>query len=287
MTIREGRSFWTVVWNNRPAAASLLFIAGLTVVALVAPLISPESYGSFDYRQGGLHPQIGWRYLLGTDVYGHSLVMYLILGARTTLGIGVLATALALSIGSVLGVVAGYCGGWIERLLMWVVDVILVIPFFPLLIVLVAYLGPTGPFPIVLTFGLAGAPSVGRSMREWTMPFRRERAEPSRAAGTSSIRMLGQQMVRNLMRPAVLCSMWLLTAFLTASVTIDFLGLGLPTSTPSWGTALRTAPDYLNGGYWWWILFPGLALFLALLSINTVGRTVVDMLGERDSAQFE
>lgn len=255
-------------------AATYLVI--IVVICILAPLISPETYSGFNTTQGGLHPHIGWRYLLGTDVFGHSMVAYLILGARTTVGVGALSTAIALILGGLVGVVAGVAGGWVDRILMTVVDVVLTIPFLVLVFVLVAYAGGSDPWSIAILLGLIGTFGAAQTIRHiCAKEMRGEALVAARATGASRTAAARRHVLPALAVPLVYSGTMLLCALMSAEATMDFFGFGVRPSTVSWGTALALAPAYITGGFWWWYLLPGLALVATLFSIAIVGNALI------------
>lgn len=272
----QGASLKSAILGNKLAVAACLYLAGIAIIALLAPVISPETYSGFDHTQAGVHPHFGWRYLLGTDVFGHSVVAYLILGARTTIGIGLLSTAVAVIVGGVIGIAAGVAGGWFDRLVMIVIEVVFTVPFLPLLIVLAAYVGGSDPWSIALLLGLVGVFCAARCFRDGCVSeMRRPSVLAATSAGASKWALLQRHVIPALIAPLVNAVTLLLAAMMAAEATIDFLGFGVRPSTVSWGTALADAPAYITGGFWWWYILPGLALVVTLLSITIVGNAVM------------
>jgi peptide/nickel transport system permease protein len=276
------------ITHNKLTLAATLFLVAIVIVAILAPLISPESYAGFDRSQGGLHPHIGWRYALGTDVFGHSMVALLILGARTTLGIGALSTAIALTLGGLAGTAAGMLGKWVDRIVMTVVDIVLTIPFLVLIFVLVAYEGGSDPWSIAALLGLVGAFGAAQTIRHACVKeMRSQSVAAAQATGVSRIGAAWRHVLPALVAPFVYSATLLLCALMSAEATIDFLGFGVSPSTVSWGTALSLAPAYITGGFWWWYILPGLALVATLLSIAILGNTLAQALSDSPAPQVE
>ena len=271
----RGASVWRAITRHKLVFAASLFLALVSIIALLAPIITPETYSGFDQTQGGLHPHIGWRYLLGTDVFGHSMVAYLILGARTTVGIGLLATAIALALGGVVGVAAGVLRGWVDLVVMTVVQVVLTVPFLVLLLILVAYQGGSDPVSVAALFGIVGAFYVAQLVRNGCMrEIRRQSVDAAKASGASGMRILLRHVLPGLPGSFICAGTLVLTAMMAAEATVDFLGLGVSASTMSWGTALSLSLAYITGGFWWWYVLPGLALVATLLAITIVGNAL-------------
>jgi len=280
---RWANQVWPALRSSKLVLAAVGFLIFLTVVAIFAPLIAPESYGGYDFMNGGLHPQLDWRYLLGSDVAGHSVLSYVIYGARTTPGIALLATAVALAGGGTIATLATYAPGWVRSGLLFAVDGATMLPFLPLLLVLAAFAAGGNPWGIAVIFGLVAIPVVVAGLFA-TAPDK-TRPGALRSSGRSGwmwnlVRLAPRTPEGKVVRLGTL----LLSAFIVSSATIDFLGFGLPPSNPSWGNALSTVANYLDAGYWWWLFFPGLAIFNTVLAVNVVGATVVHALEERSDA---
>jgi peptide/nickel transport system permease protein len=265
------RGIWPILVRDPYALASTVWLALMILIALLAPLIAPETYGSYDYTHGGAHPELNLRYLFGADVSGHSILSLIILGARTSLGVAALATAVALTIAVVIVYLIARSPRWVQSSVMFLVDGGMMLPFLPLVIVLAAFVTGGNPWGFGLILGFCGAPAVvvaaWRSTRYRSAPITagdrtKDSADPTRVSALAP---------QEVVRLATLC----LSAFLVVAATVDFIGFGLPPSNPSWGNALSEVTQYFDAGYWWWVLFPGLAIFLTLLAINTLGRAIV------------
>lgn len=260
---------WPLVRLNRRATAALIFLLLVSLVALFAPILSPESFAGFEYHHGGAPPQLDWRYLLGADVYGHSIVAGIISGARTTWGVALLAALVALGLGSLISEGVGQGPSWLGAGVEFIAQGSLMVSFLPLVVVLAAFEGGGDPWAIGLLLGAVGTPYVVVMLS----PDNPSDRKPRRAVGAFSLLQC---------RPSTSHGRWIRTAtlllggFLVTSVTLDFLGFGLPASHPSWGNILSTDLDYLGGGYWWWTLFPGLAIILTLLAVLVLGQSLVE-----------
>jgi peptide/nickel transport system permease protein len=269
IAVRKPQIQWTRIRHNRWALASAAFLLLVSLVAIFAPLIAPENYAGYDFRHGGAHPQLDLRYLLGSDVSGHSILSLLILGARTTVGMALLATVVAMSVGSLgAGATTASVPSWIKALAIFVAEAAATLPFLPLLLVLAAYVSGGNPWSIGLLFGLAGAPSV-------MVMLIRNAGRPRHMIRRQEWNILRLNPATRSGRAARAATLSLIT-FLVASATVDYLGFGLPASNPSWGNILSSVGAYLQGGYWWWVLFPGLAIGLTVLALNVLGLAIVN-----------
>lgn len=264
----------------RPARARIRFggvgvvgIALLTVLVVsgaLAPWIAPydpeETTGAPFEPPSRAHP-------LGTNDVGQDLVSELIYGVRISLTIGFLAAVVAITIGTLVGVVAGYAGGWTDAILMRAVDVVLVVPFLPLMILLAAYLGPSF-WNIILVIGVLVWARPARVIRAQVLQLRSlDFVEAARVLGASSGRVLRRHIL-----PGVL-SLSLAQFILAASnailieASLSFLGLGDPTAK-SWGSTLYYAQvrsAFLSGAWRWWVLPPGLLITAAVLGFAFTG----------------
>lgn len=273
----KGSHFWSLLRTDRVAMIAGGFLMLLVIVAIFAPVISPQHYASFDFHQSGARPQLSWQYLFGADVQGHSILMYVILGARTTFGIALLSTIFSVVGGGFMGMVAGYFKGWIDGVLSYVLDGAFTLPFLPLVLVLIAYTSGGGPWWIVLIFAVIGSLAMAGAFRKAADVKRCAAGEStvSRLYGAVSIKGYSAQLEPRSTRAIVRLTVLLLSAFVVTEATVDFLGFGLPPSDPSWGTGLQTVAYYFEAGFWWWLLFPGIALFFTVFAINLLGCRVL------------
>ena len=252
-----------VIW-----AASMVLLL-VVIAAVIGPLISP-AFGSADYLSGAQHPQLSWRYLLGSDVSGRPILSFVLSGARTTFGIGFLASLIAVAGGSILVVLSEVHDG-LRDLVDFVTDLGLLMPFLPLLVVLAAFEAGGNPWALTGLYGLVGIPVAVILLSQRPRP--RPAGAPIRPAAGGLIAVPTGSTAK-LIRAFVIC----LVCLLSVSATIDFLGFGLPGSDPSWGNALSDVLDYLGGGYWWWLAFPGLALFITLTAVTLLGSAALQAL---------
>jgi peptide/nickel transport system permease protein len=255
---------------NPVGVAGVALLVLLTVAAALAPWISPSNPGE---TTGDPFEAPSRRHLLGTNDIGQDILSEMIYGARVSLVIGFLAALVAVAIGTSVGIAAGYFGGAVDATLMRLVDVVLVIPFLPLMILLAAYLGPSF-WNIIIVIGVLVWARPARILRAQVLSLRTlGYVEAARALGAPARRILQTHIL-----PAVL-SLSLAQFILAASnailieASLSFLGLGDPT-TKSWGSILYYAQvrsAFLSGAWVWWVLPPGLLITAAVLGFALTG----------------
>jgi peptide/nickel transport system permease protein len=209
--------------------------------------------------------------LLGTDFQGRDVLSRLIFGARVSLLVGVTGTAVAGGIGLLLGIVAGYVGGWVDQVVMRVTDAWLALPFLMFAIFLAALMG-AGVWNIVVVFGLVYWTRYARVIRGEVLSLReREFVRLAQVAGVSTPRIIVRHILPNVLNT------WMVLASLTIGVVIvteaslSFLGVGVPPPTPAWGLMLAEARSTLMVGYWWLTVLPGICISAVVLAANLFG----------------
>lgn len=227
----------------------------------------------------GSYPS-GNRYILGTDSYGRDIFSQLIWGSRIALLVGFAASFLSVMIGVMVGVVAGYSGGSVDVVLMRLTDVVLVMPFLPLIIVLAAVMGPS-IWNIILAITLVGWPGTARIIRSQVLSLKeRPFIDAARVTGASNTRIMFRHIVPNVLPLAFLYMTFAVTGAILGEAALSFIGLGDPT-TMSWGMMLY----FVSHGYtlkaWWWLLPPGIAITLLVLGFFLVGRAFEEIINPR------
>ncbi|GAC1444139.1 MAG: ABC transporter permease [Chloroflexota bacterium] len=261
----------------------------LTLMAIFAPLISPEQYLTHwnilanNYPPRWAAPGTdGWKYIMGSDAQGHSMLMWITFGARVSLAVGLLSAFLTMTVAIVVGATAGYFGGWVDAIVMRVTDVFLTLPGLPLLILLSFYLAKGSWIVIVLLFGVLSWPGAARLVRGYYLTFRsQEFTEAARAVGVSDTRIIFRHILPNALSPVIVATTLAVAGFIGAEAAIDFLGVGIQPPTVSWGLSLANSQAYFGEGNWWWAFFPGMFLLITTLSINFLGDGLRDALDVR------
>jgi peptide/nickel transport system permease protein len=270
------RAFAARFARNRMAVLGLMILLAVTACALLAPLIHPAS--PFDLIGRPFQPPLG-EYLFGTDQLGRDLAVALLYGARTTLLIGLVATAIAVLVGVTIGGLAGYYGGRIDSWLMRLTEIFQTIPFFLFAILLLAVLTPS-IVNVIIAIAVVSWPPMARLVRGDFLAMRdREFVLACVSMGMSNARIILRHILPNTLSSIIVtASLMVATAILIES-SLSFLGLSDP-NVMSWGfiigagrTAIRTA--------WWVCAIPGIAILLTVMSINLVGEGLNDALNPR------
>jgi dipeptide transport system permease protein len=272
---------WFYFRQNRGAVIGLWVTMALVVVALAAPLLAPHS-PSMQYRDAGLAPP-AWqeggssRFLLGTDAIGRDILSRLIYGSRYSLFIGAVVVAIALVGGIVIGLLAGFFGGWVDAVIMRVMDVILAFPSLLLALVLVAVLGP-GLTNAMIAIALVLQPHFARLTRAAVMAEKnREYVVAAQVAGAGRLRLMFRTILPNCLAPLIVQGTLSFSNAILDAAALGFLGMGAQPPTPEWGTMLAEAREFILRA-WWVVTFPGLAILITVLAINLMGDGLRDAL---------
>ncbi len=267
--------FWQRFARNRGALLGVAILVLVVLLAVLAPLVYPDGPWRMVQRPF-LVPFTDGALPLGTDTLGRNVAAGIVHGARVSLLVGLVSTAVALLIGVPLGAVAGYFGGWIDEAAMRFTEFFQTIPSFALAIVLVAILEPTLT-SITLAIAIVSWPPVARLVRAEVMSLRRrEFVDAAQLAGLSNARILWGQILPNAMSPIiVMASLMVATAILLES-SLAFLGLGDP-NIMSWGYMIGSARTVIRSA-WWLSFFPGVAILLTVLALNLIGEGLNDAL---------
>ncbi|MDH5174616.1 MAG: ABC transporter permease [Elusimicrobiota bacterium] len=274
--------FWRRFRRNKLAMLGALIILSLAVVSIIAPLIAPFSPDQQDVLHR-LEPPSP-KHPLGTDDLGRDLLSRIIYGTRVSLLVGFVAIGIAIVIGSVLGLLSGYFGGWLDTVIMRFVDIMLCFPTFFLILMVIAFLEPN-IWNVMAVIGLTGWPSLTRLVRGECLSVReREFVQAARVLGLSNIRVMFVHLLPNVMAPIlVIATLGVGGAILTESA-LSFLGLGVQPPTPSWGNILTAGKDYITVA-WWLSLYPGMAILVTVLAYNLLGEGLRDVLDPRMMAE--
>ncbi|KAA8734872.1 ABC transporter permease [Acinetobacter qingfengensis] len=258
---------------------AVLFLFGLFVAAIFPYFFAPDD-------PLGINPEFAfqapsWAHWFGTDQSGRDIFTRVIHGSRQSLTIGVFAIALALSIAIPLGVLAGLIGGWVDRVIGWIVEILFAFPSLILALLFVAVFG-SGIGQLVIATGIGIAPGYARMIRGQVIAVRKAGyIEAARALGHSPWRIVRRQLLPNAMRPlVVMVTMGVGQAIVWASA-LSFLGLGAKPPAPEWGTMMSAGRDFIANA-WWLTFFPGFFILLTTLSTTVVGRYLQHRLEGRE-----
>jgi peptide/nickel transport system permease protein len=266
--------------KNRTAVAGLITIAGLYLMALLTPLITPYD----PILQGDLYSErlvpASAAHWLGTDQFARDLLSRLMYGARISLSVGFVAVAISVTIGTLVGAVAGYVGGKVDAALMRLVDVIIAFPRLILLIAVIAAFDGT-IVVITLVLGLTLWPGTARIVRAEVLSLReREFIQAAEALGFARRRIVLRHLVPNVMAPVIVAATLGIGNTIVLEAGLSFLGFGVQPPTPSWGSMVASGRPFMMDA-WWLTTFPGLAIVFTVLSFNLVGDGLRDALDPR------
>ena len=274
------RSVWRSLRRDSRSLIGLAVIVLIISAAVFAPLIATEDPLRIDLVGRLAAPSAS--HWMGTDVQGRDIWSRLVYGARVSLAVGLVSQAIALSLGVVFGLLAGYYGRWVDELVMRLADVTLAFPTLLLLIAMVAALNPSLGV-VLLTIGIVGWAGMARLVRGQVLVVRQlEYVQAVRALGGRDRRVMLRHVLPNVIAPVVIAATLGIAGAIMAEAALSFLGLGVQPPTPSWGgmiadgrdlSQLRRAP--------WTSVFPGLAIGLAVLGFNLVGDALRDALDPR------
>jgi len=282
--IESGHSPWHDAWlrlrKNRLAVASGGLLLVLAVLCVAGPWVLHNSYENQNLDLGATPP--GAAHWLGTDTLGRDLFARMLYGGRISLGVGLCATFVALTIGVVYGAVAGYLGGKTDAVMMRVVDILYALPFTIFVIMLMVFFGRN----IVLLFVAIGAVewlTMARIVRGQILTVKRmEYIEAARALGLSTRRILFRHMIPNILGPIIVYTTLTIPAVMLLEAFLSFLGLGVQPPMSSWGVLIKDGAEKMEE-FPWLLIFPGGLFALTLFSLNFLGDGLRDALDVRSS----
>lgn len=264
--------------NHKLIAVGMLIVGALALSALFSPWLAPSD-PNFQALTDRLLPP-SWHHWMGTDQFGRDVLSRMIFSSRISLLVGCVSVTLYILIGVLVGSLAGYYGGWVDMALMRLVDVLLCIPTFFLILMVVAFVGPS-LFNVMVIIGLTSWTDVARLVRGEILSLKnREFILAARGLGYSDARIILKHLLPNALGPVlVVATLGVGGAILTESA-LSFLGLGVQPPTASWGNMLMEGKDHLTDA-WWLVTFPGLAIFFTVLGYNFLGEGLRDKLDPR------
>jgi peptide/nickel transport system permease protein len=255
---------------------ALLLLIGLAVG--LAPGLAPYDPVAQDQRASLRAP--GWSHPLGTDVFGRDILSRLIWGGRASLRVGLMAVAVSATLGTLLGLLAGYYEGWTGAIVLRLTDVLLALPGILLALTIVAATGPSLE-NVTVAVGLSSAPAYIRVVNGSVVDLKtRAFIEAVRASGALDLRLITRHVLPNILAPVIVLTTVGLGNALLVAATLSFLGLGAQPPSPEWGAMLSQGREFIFG-YWWIATFPGLAILLAVIGANLLGEGLRDLLDPR------
>jgi ABC-type dipeptide/oligopeptide/nickel transport system permease subunit len=273
------RLAWRRLGQNRSAVLGLLTVSLLAAVALTAPWLAPYDPNRNDLANT-LRPPGTPGFLLGTDNLGRDLLSRVLWGSRISLTVGLVVQSFTVLLGTVLGLLAGFYGGWADDVVSGATNIMFALPRLLFAMAIVAALGP-GLYNVFIALGIVGWPTLCRLVRAETLALcRKDFVEAARASGATDLRIILRHILPNVLSPIIVLGTLGIARAILAEASLSFLGLGAQPPTASWGSMMSRGQAYVWSAPWL-MLFPGLAIFLAVLGLNLMGDGLRDVLDPR------
>jgi len=264
--------------RRRGAMLGLGVVAFFVLLAVLAPAVAPHDPLQTSWSEVRKAPNA--THWFGTDEIGRDVASRVIWGARASILAGLVSVCISLSLGVPIGLLAGYAGGWVDGLISRLTDAMLACPFLILAIALAAFLGPSLTNAMI-AIGISATPVFIRLTRAQVLAVKVEDyVEAARAVGNSHLRIALRHILPNIVAPLIVQATLAIAAAVIAEASLSFLGLGQQPPAPSWGSMLNTAKNYIDNAPWM-AVWPGLSIFLLVLSFNLVGDGLRDALDPR------
>lgn len=267
--------------SNPLALAGFIIIMVMFLLAMLAPWIAPYDPDAFDVKAILLGPS--WQHWMGTDGLGRDVFSRMLFGGRISLLVGLVAVGISTAIGIVLGALAGYYRGWVDTVIMRLVDIMLSIPSFFLILAVIAFLTPS-IINIMIVIGLTSWMGVTRLVRaEFLSLSNREFVLASRTLGAKDMRLIFIHLLPNSLTPIIVSAVLGVAGAVLLESGLSFLGLGVQAPQASWGNILTDGKEYIQFA-WWLSLYPGMAILLTVLGYNLLGEGLRDALDPRSQS---
>ncbi|WP_261134513.1 ABC transporter permease [Bacillus sp. Marseille-Q3570] len=273
------RDAWKSFRKNKMALLGLGLVSFFVILAVFAPLIAPEGINeqklsSDNYAKLEAPSSDYW---FGTDDFGRDILSRTIYGARISLTVGFFAVMGSIIVGSILGIIAGYYGRWVDTIISRLFDIMLAFPSILLAIAIVAVLGPSLRNALI-AIAIINVPNFGRLVRSKVLSIKEEEyIAAAKAVGMKDSRILFQHILPNSTAPIIVQGTLLIATAIIETAALGFLGLGAQAPTPEWGTMLADSRSYITNAPWT-MIFPGLAIMLTVLGFNLMGDGLRDAL---------
>lgn len=270
-----------ILFKNRLSVIGLAIIIGLIIVAIFAPILAPypeQAKGEPNLKERLQPPS--WKHPFGTDHMGRDILSRVIYGSRTSLVIGFSVVAIALVIGLFLGISAGYFGGKFDTIIMRITDVFLAFPPLLLALLIATTLG-RGMLNAILALAISWWPWYTRLARGMAISVKgRPYVEAAKAMGISDWKIMIRHVLPNSISPVIVQATMDIGSAILEAAALSFLGLGVQPPTPDWGLMVSEGKNYFLN-YWWYPVFPGLAIFITVIAFNLVGDAIREVMDPR------
>lgn len=275
--MERAKDFWRRFKKNKPAVGGLFILLLLILVTVFADFLTP--YDPWESRfEDKLQPP-SWRHVMGTDNFGRDVMSRILFGSRISILIGFSAAAITIFVGVLVGSVAGYFGGLIDNIVMRITELFMVIPTFFLILLIVAVFGGS-VWNVIVVIGITSWPGTARVVRASFLSLKeKEFVEAARLVGSGNFRIIFKHILPNAMGPLIVLTSLRVASSILAEAGLSFLGLG-DINFVTWGQLLYKAQIYMRIS-WWSAVFPGLMIFMAVLSFNLIGDGLTDALNPR------
>lgn len=276
--IRRRASWWQQLRRDKKAVVGLVVLAILLFVAVFADLIAPYDPNNMDFdmmlEPSGIHA-------LGTDDLGRDLLARIMHGTRISLFVGVSTVSISLFLGVLMGLAAGYYGGWIDMVIMRYIDLQWAFPNFIIAVYLVAVFG-AGLTNVIVAIALAFLDDFARIARSMVLTIKESQyVDAARVMGASDWRIMVRHILPNATAPIIVQATVSVSYAILGEAGLSFLGLGVEADTPTWGLILAESRSFMTQA-WWLAVFPGLAIMITVLAINFVGDSLRDIMDVRE-----
>ena len=287
------RQFSAGFARDRLAVGALVLLAVILLAAIFAPWVTPQNpynLAQLDIMDSKLAPGMkataGFTFWMGSDEQGRDMFSAILYGLRISLGVGVVSTVFALAIGMAIGLVSAYAGGWLDNLIMRLVDLQLSFPSILIALVLLAVLGQ-GVDKIVIALITVQWAYYARTVRGAALAERRkEYVDAARVMAFSNARIVFRHILPNVLPPLIVVATVQVAHAIALEATLSFLGLGMPITSPSLGLLISNGFAHLLSGRYWISFFPGVALLVTIVAINLVGDRLRDVLNPRLTSHY-
>jgi peptide/nickel transport system permease protein len=279
-TSREFRQFT----ENRLNVLGLGIVSVVVLAAIFAPELAPYNPTEQDLFNRLQPPSVA--HPMGTDQLGRDILSRLLFGARISLRLACVVVGITLTIGTTVGVAAGYIGGWVDEALMRVVDILLAFPGILLALVIAGFLGPSLT-NIMIALAAVGWTQYARVVRGSVLSVREEEyVKAAQIMGVSDARIVVRHLLPNVLTPVIVLATMDMAYVILGTAGLSFLGLGAQPPTPEWGTMLASGRNFVETA-WWVVNFPGIAIMMTVLGFNLLGDGLRDVLDPQDLGALE
>lgn len=277
-------SSWRLLASNPITVAAAVVLVAVIAVALLAPWIAPYGVNQVEVANALSAPSLAHPF--GTDELGRDVLSRVMIAAGVSIQVAVVSVLIAFAVGVPIGVISGYVGGWVDTVLMRIVDVMFAFPVLLLALAIVAILEP-GLSTTMLAIGIVYTPIFARVARASTLSVRTEPfVQVAQTMGTPAPRILIRNVFPNITGPLIVQTSLSLAFAILSEAALSFLGLGIQPPAPSWGGMLYAAQGFV-GQAWWMSVFPGAAIFLTVLACNLLGDGLRDVLDPKQRTRIE